>query len=102
MFTMFKQLFSMITVWLSTIEIIGIAANKGAGAIESMADAMKEEQDFKRDIQRNELQQKILASQTKTDQAKAAYEASKPVLQRSKPVVNSKPATRTTRKPKTA
>lgn len=102
MFTMFKQLFSMITVWLSTAEILGRSANNAAGALESMSVSLKEEQDFKQQLSKHDLQERILQSQAKLDKAQASYEASKPVLQRSKPTVNTKPASSRTKRTKAA
>lgn len=102
MFAMFKQFFNMITVWFSTLESLGRSANNAALGLEAASVSLKAEQEFKQQLNQHDLQERILASQEKLDKAKAHYEASKPVLQRSKPVANSKPVTRTARKPKTA
>ena len=102
MFTMFKQLFTMITVWLSTAEILGRSANNAAGALESMSVSLKEEQDFKQQLSKHDLQERILKSQAKLDQAQASYEASKPRSKAITTAVNSKPATRKPRAKKVA
>jgi anti-sigma-K factor RskA len=105
MFSFITRLFSMFTVWVSVFESLGRSANNSAEALEYTTVSLKDEQKFNHTLKDHELRERIIASQMKLDKAQATYEQSKPSKQaqvQSKPVVNSKPATRTTRKPKTA
>jgi len=102
---MFKQFFNMITIWFSTLESVGRSANNAALGLEAASVSLKAEQEFKQQLNQHDLQERILASQEKLDKARAHYEASKPVIVRSKPVPalpSTKPATRKPRAKKVA